>query len=411
MFRPRLLAPCLLAVGALVLGACGSGDGDDSSSPISEAPAANQPKGDPIVVGLDEDSTSAGAAYSMVTAEAVRDTVDKINSEGGVLGRPLEVVVGNSESDPTKGSAVARSLIEKGAVAIFLTAGSASSIQMKPLLQSEQVIGIAPTSTSADLVKAPDAEYVFTLAPSAAAWAPTYCGAFEAAKIETVGVLVESTPSLATLNDALITNGITKCVDVVATETAAPDSTDVTAQVTKLKNAEPDAILSSTSGGSFEILIQNTLAQVTPDTQKFTVQAIANQPDEWRTANAGALEGLVALASVDLTNPRTKEAIDFFTETRGEDFQVTGFDLQAYDAVYLLKEAIESAGTVDDPAKIKDAMNATDDYEPHFGGEDFRLTFTADKHNGATGDCGVVLAEFTAKNQLGDPWPTFQPSC
>ena len=95
MFRPRLLAPCLLAVCALVLGACGSGDGDDTSSPIDNS-SSNRPDGEPIVLGLDEDSTSAGAAYSMVTAQAVRDTVDKINDEGGVLGRPLEIVVGNS---------------------------------------------------------------------------------------------------------------------------------------------------------------------------------------------------------------------------------------------------------------------------------------------------------------------------
>ena len=409
MIRPRRLAPCLIAAGALLLGACGGRD--DSSSPISDSTSGDRPSGEPIVIGLDEDSTSAGAAYSMVTAEAVRDTVDKINSEGGVLDRPLELVVGNSESDPTKGTAIARNLIDQDAIAIFLTAGSASSVQMKPVLQSEQVIGIAPTSTSADLVAAPDAEFVYTLAPSAAAWAPTYCGAFEAAEIETVGVIIESTPSLQSLNDALITNGIAKCVDVVASEQAAPDTTDVTAQITKLKNADPDAILSSTSGGAFGVLIQNTLAQVTPDTQTFTVQALANQPEEWRTANPGALDGLVALASVDLTNPRTEEAIEFFRSIRGEDFQVTGFDLQAYDAVYLLVEAIEEAGSVDDPEAIKDAMDATDDYEPHFGGQDFRLTFTADKHNGATGDCGVVLAEFTAENQLGDPWPTFQPSC
>jgi branched-chain amino acid transport system substrate-binding protein len=408
MFRKKSFAT-FMVVASLLLAACG-GD-DDNASPIPGGGAGGDaPEGEPIVIGLDEDSTSAGAAYSMVTAQAVRDTVDKVNSEGGVLDRPLEVVVGNSESDPTKGSAVARSLTEQGAVAIFLTAGSAASIQMKPLLQSEEVVGIAPTATSADLVAQPDADYVYTLAPSAAAWAPTYCGAFEAAGVESVGVLVENSPSLEALNEALITNGISECVEVVAKESAAPDSTDVTAQITKLKNAEPDAILSSTSGGSFEVLIQNTLDQVASDIPKFTVQAIANQPEEWRTANAGALEGLVGLASVDLTNERTKEAIEFFKSIRGEDFEVTGFDLQAYDAVYLLVEAIEAAGTVDGAA-IKDAMNAIDDYEPHFGAEGFRLTFDEEKHNAATGDCGIVLAEFTADNKLGEPWATFQPSC
>lgn len=408
MFRSKAFLACLLA-GPLLLAACG-GSSDNDASPIPSSSGGSVPEGEPIIVGIDEDSTSAGAAYSVTTAKAVRDTVDKVNSEGGILGRPVKVVVGNSESDPTKGSAIARSLIDQGASALFLTAGSSASIQMKPVLQQEQVPGIAPTASNADLIKQPDADFLYTVAPSSASWPPIYCSAFEEMGVKTVGVLTENTSTLTSLNEFLVTNGIAECVEIVALEKVDTTATDVTAQATKIKNAKPDAVLVSTSGGSFEILAQNTLFQVMPDVPRFTVATLANQPHEWRAANAGALDGLLALASIDYTNPRTTEAIDFFKSVHGDDFVITGFDAQAYDAVYLFKEAVERAGSVDGAA-VKAAMDQTVGYQPHFGLEPFTLSFTAEKHNGPDGACGYLLAEFTAKNELGDPADVFKASC
>lgn len=409
MFRSKSILACLVAVPMLFAAACGSSDSKDNASPIPSS-GGSVPQGEPIIIGIDEDSTTAGAAYSVTTSKAVRDTIDKVNSEGGILGRPLKVVMGNSESDPTKGSAIARSLIGQGASTLFLTAGSNASIQMKPVLQQEQVVAIAPTASNADLIKQPDADFVYTVAPSSASWPPIYCSAFEEMGVKTLGVLTENTPSLTSLNEFLIDNGLSKCVEVVAMEKVDVTATDVTAQATKIKNAKPDAVLVSTSGGSFEILAHNTLFQVMPTTPRFTVATLANQPAEWRAANAGALKGVLALASIDITNPRTQEAIDYFKSIRGDDFIVTGFDVQGYDAVYLYKEAVERAGAIDGPA-VKAAMDATTNYLPHFGLEAFTLSFTAEKHNAPDGPCGYLLAEFTADNKLGEPADVFKASC
>lgn len=409
MIRSKSVAACL-AAGALLLSACGGSS--DSSSPIKDGrDKGDAPKGEPIVVGIDIDSTSAGAAYSLVTGRAVKDTVDKINDEGGVLGRPLKVVEVNSESDPTKGSAVARKAIEQGAVAMFLTAGSNASIQMKPVLQKEQVLAIAPTASNADLVKQPEADYVYTVAPSSASWAPIYCSAFEEMGVEKVAVLTENTPALSSLNEFLIDGGISKCVDVVTVEKADTDATDLTAQAVKIRNAKPDAVLVSTSGGPYEILAHNTLNEIMKDTPRLSVATLANQPDEWRAASPGALEGVLALSSVDITNDTTKEAAEYFKSVNGDDFVITGFDAQAYDSVYLLKAAIEKAGGVDDGPALKAAMDSVSDYAPHFGLAGFTLTFANDKHNGPNGSCGYLLAEFTADNTLGGPADVFKADC
>lgn len=409
MPRPKLIAGFVLAASLLAAACGGGGSSSDSSSPIPGGNSADAPKGDPIVVGLDEDSTSAGAAYSTVTGKAIRDVVGKINAEGGVLGRPLKLVVGNSESDPTKGSAVARDLIEQGAMAMFLTAGSSASIQMKPVLQETKTISIAPTASSAALIEQPNADFIYTMAPSAAAWVPTYCGAFKALGVSKVGVITESTPVIAGLNESLL-GGISKCAEIVAEEKAAPDATDVTAQVTRVKNANPDVVLVSTSGGAYEILVQNTVAQVMKDLPRFTLYTLANQPSEWRTANAGALNKLLALASIDNSNPRTKEAQEFFASKRGDGFVLTAFEAQAYDSVYVLKKAIEAAGNTDAQA-VNAAMQTLNGYQPHYGLPGLTLSFGAGKHNAPNGECALLIGEFNSSNKLGDPWSGYQPSC
>lgn len=395
--------------GALTLAACGGSD--NSSSPIAGRTDGDTPSGEPILIGVDIDSSSAGAAYSMVTGRAVKDTVQKVNDEGGVLGRPLKLIEVNSESDPTKGAAVARKAIDQGAVAMILTAGSSASIQMKPVLQQEQILAVAPTASAADLIAQPDADYVYTVAPSSSSWVPIYCSAFEEMGVETLGVLAESSPVMEGLNEFLIDDGISECVDIVARESAAATSTDVTAQAVKIRNADPDAILVSTSGGPFEVLAHNTFHQVMKDTPRLSVATIANQPSEWRAANAGALEGLLALASIDITNERTQEIADYFKSVNGDDFVLTGFDAQGYDTVYLIKEAIERAGGVDDGEALKKAFDETAGYTPHYGLEEFTLSFDGEKHNGPDGSCGYLLAEFTSANELGEPAEVYKASC
>lgn len=391
-----------LAVLALAAAGCGGKNGGDE-------PTDGTAKGEPIIIGMDEDSTGPGASYSTIAGKTIRLAVQDINDKGGVLGRPLRLVVENDESDPTKVPATLQKLQSQGAKILLLQSGSAAIMQAKSVLSQIGLPAIAPTGVTATLVDPPNNELIYMLANTTADWSKVYCGAFEAANVKRLGVLTDDTATIAALNKALL--GEMDCVEVVATEKGATNASDLSAQVARLKNAKPDAVLVTSVGGAFEVLAQNTLAAQMKDTLRFSLASIGNQPDSWKLANPGALEGLVFMGSLSTDNPRTRELIDFLKEKNGKDYEVTAYDAQAWDAVQLVKLAIEKAGGPDDPKKLNEAIQSIKGYQPTFGQPSFTISFSAEKHLGADGLCGLTLIEFGADNRPKGPWPTYQPPC
>jgi branched-chain amino acid transport system substrate-binding protein len=396
----RLVAS--LAVVALAAAGCGGRGGSDE-------PTDGTAKGEPIIIGMDEDSTGPGASYSTIAGKTIRLAIQDINDKGGVLGRPLRLVVENDESDPTKVPAVLQKLHSQGAKALFLQSGSAAVMQAKSTLTQLGLPAIAPTGVTATLVEPPDNELIYMLANTTTDWADVYCGAFRAANVTRLGILTDDTATIAALNKALLAG--MSCVTVVATEKGAANASDLSAQVARLKNANPDAILVTSVGGAFEVLAQNTLAAQMKGKLRFSLASIGNQPSSWKLANPGALEGLVFMGSINTENPRTKALIDFLKQKNGDDYEVTAYDAQGWDSVQLLKLAIEKAGGPDDPRKLNEAIQSITGYQATFGQPSFTLSFSATKHLGADGPCGLSLIEFGADNRPKGPWATYQPPC
>lgn len=137
--NPRGLAWLSIAmVLALVLAACGGG-GDDAGGQDGESPGGatettgetsddgQAASGDPIRVGFLVDRTGALAAYGFAHETVGQAAVEKINSEGGVDGRPLELVIADTESDPSAAAPKARRLIESDGVD-FLMGSNTSAV-------------------------------------------------------------------------------------------------------------------------------------------------------------------------------------------------------------------------------------------------------------------------------------------
>ncbi|MEM9215417.1 MAG: ABC transporter substrate-binding protein [Cyanobacteria bacterium P01_F01_bin.150] len=89
------------------------------SAPESDASAVADATGEPVKLGLVAAITGPSALSGESITRGLEVAIDEINANGGVMGgRPLELVIRDDESTPAKGVAAARELIEQEDVAV-----------------------------------------------------------------------------------------------------------------------------------------------------------------------------------------------------------------------------------------------------------------------------------------------------
>jgi branched-chain amino acid transport system substrate-binding protein len=402
MWRHRKTLFALLAVPVLAVSACSG----------AEEPTGPAPAGDPIVIGMAEDTAGGAAGYSELGTQGIQAAIDEINANGGVLGRPLKLIRGNDSNQPTQTPTVVRKLAEDGAVAILMNTGSASAVQVKPTCKELKRVCVAVPNIDARIGTPPDADYSYSLANPVTDIGDLFANAFEKKNIKRIAVISDDSPTMAGLNGSLLPKFTSRGIQIIAEQKVPLDASDVNAQVARLRDSNPDAVYVGSLGGQLEASIHSALYQQMPNVPRFSLASIGNQPGTWKLANPGALGGLIFASQASDANPRTKQLETLLKDKLGKDFDaLTAYHQQGYDAVYLLKKAIENAGSVSDPTALKAGLEKITDYQPSFGQADFTLSFTADKHAASDGLCGLVVGQFTAQNRPGTPWPDYQPTC
>lgn len=415
VFRPTKAAVAAVFAGSLVLAACSGFDDenvapDDADADVAESDDA-EPEGDPIVIGMVNDTSGGASAYSPYGTVGIEMAIEKVNDEGGVAGQPLSLISESDGSDSTQTSTLARRLIDKGADVLLFNSASGSAVAAKGVCVEEEILCVAPTNLSAEIIEEPDNEFIYILGPTSAGIGAAFAEGMTQEGYERLAIVSDDNPTIQGYVPSLAGTIIDAGVEEVAHEKVPDDASDVSPQIARVKDADPDVILVMSLGGQVEATVQNALSQQLPDVPRFSLASIGNQPTTWDLASPGALEGLIFAGSFDTTNPRTQELEEMLEERGGEHSELTAYGAQGYDSLMLVAEAIEIAGGADDGVELNSAFQQVTNYQPHYGQDNFTISYGEDKHEGSDGDCGLVLAQFDAENRPGDPWDAYQPSC
>lgn len=115
-----------------------------------------------ILIGQTAGFTGQVAASVKELTLGAKLYIDHINAAGGVNGQKIDLQSLDDGFDPKRAAANAQTLIDKGAVALFLTRGTPHTQAVMPLLDKAQVPLVAP-STGAMLLHKPVHPYVFNV--------------------------------------------------------------------------------------------------------------------------------------------------------------------------------------------------------------------------------------------------------
>jgi len=342
---------------------------------------------------------SGPAAHIGTPTKLVADmVVDQINKGGGINGRPIELIIGDTESDPAKAATIAKKFIFIDKVAAIIgPTSTAEGMNVKKIVEEASVptfmtVGGDPVIMGGE--KLGSFNYVFKSPQRSSTAVKKLFGYLKDKKLTKVGLL--------TASDAFGKDGLVWLeklapdfgISFVAKESFGPSDTDMTAQLTKIKNADPQALVVWTIGPAGAIVAKNK-AQLGI---KVPLSQCHGQPDPKYIELAGkASEGdrmpatkLMAAAQLPDSDPQKKviqEFIRLYKDVYHYDnqFPINTHSGYAWDAIYIVTNAMKKAGT--DPKALRNAIEQTKGYVGVSG----IYNLTPEDHNGLGVDSMVMV--------------------
>jgi urea transport system substrate-binding protein len=298
---------------------------------------------EPIKVGLLHSLSGTMAISETSVVEASLLAIEEINAQGGVLGRPIEPMVVDIESDWDLAARQAEALItEEGVAVIFGCWTSACRKTVKPVFEKHDHLLIYPVQYEG-LEASPNIIYTGA-APNqqlvpAVNWS-----------LENLGrrfYLVGSDYVFPRTANAILRAQIEALGGEVVGEDYIPlGSTEVEAIVTNIALAEPDVILNTINGDSNIAFFAALRAQgITP--QLIPTISFSIAEPELQTMNIPDMVGDYAAWNYfqSLPGPENERFVAAFRARYGQERVISDPMEAAYFGVYLWAQAVEEAGT------------------------------------------------------------------
>jgi branched-chain amino acid transport system substrate-binding protein len=323
----------------------------------STAPGAG---GDTIKIGEFASMTGSEATFGQSSHKGTALAIEELNAGGGVLGKKIELIMEDDQSQAGQPATVVRKLISRdGVVAILGEVASSRSLEAAPICQQNQIPMISPSSTNPKVTGVGD--YIFRVCfidPFQGTVMANF--ALHTLHLKNVAVLtdVKSDYSLGLakfFKEGFVVGG----GKIITEQNYSGGDKDFNAQLTAIKAANPDGI--------FVPGYYTEVGLIALQAKQLGISCPIFGGDGWESPalisiGGSALEGdyYSTHFSPEDTAPAAQEFVKKFKARYDETPDAMA--ALGYDSAMILAAAIKTAGTTDG-AKVRDALAATKDFQ------------------------------------------------
>lgn len=329
-------------------------------------------KPETIKIGGMAPLTGALAIYGVTTTNGAELAVKEINENGGVLGKKIEYVMLDTKGDSTEAVMAYNKLVDEKVAGIIGEVTSKPTLAVAEVAVQDNMPLITPTGTQVDITEVgPNIFRVcFTNPYQGKVLAIT---SKERLGADTVAVMLNNSSDYSDgIAKAFIEESEKLGMKVMGVEGYSDGDKDFRPQLTKLAAMNPDVILIP------EYYEQAAL--IATQAREVGVKSIFVGSDGWdgiaKTLDQSAYAAIensyfTNHFSMEDQSEKIQDFLKDYREAYKED--PSAFSALGYDAVYMMKSAIEKAGTTD-KQKVVDALKGIE-----YDGVTGYLTF--DDHN------------------------------
>lgn len=312
-------------------------------------------KNDVIKIGFLGPTTGDAAIYGSSAEAGAKLAVEEINAAGGINGKNVELIAYDTKADQTEAvNAYNRLRDQDGVVAVIGGTLSGETLAMKDIMVKDNMPVLSPTATAVAVTV--DAPNIFR-----ACFLDDYQGAAAANfSIDSLGAktaaLLVGTGNPYSEGVAAAFEGafIAKGGSIVGSESYGLQDKDFSAQLTKIKEMNPDVVF-----------VPDYVQTVGPILQKAKEMGITAKflgADGWdgvQVEYADAAQGNYFTNHYAADSP-SATVQNFITAYKAKYDKVpNSFAALGYDAAYVMVDAIKAAGSTEANAIIT-ALAATD---------------------------------------------------
>ena len=310
---------------------------------------------EPIKIGAILSVTGPASFLGAPEAKTLEMVVQDTNSKGGILGHKIELIIKDSGASPEKAFSFAKQLIEEDKVfAIIGPSTSGETMKIKSVAEAGKTILLS--CAAADAIVDPVAKYVFKTPQKDSDAILKIFQQMKKMKISRIGVLSSNTgfgnSGKGQIEKLAPQHGIT----IAANEVYDKAASDLTAEVTKIKAANVQAIVNWSIEPAQAIVIKNA-RQIGLKVPIFQSHGFGNI--KYVEAAGAAAEGVMfpagrLLVADALPKSDPQKALllqykkDYMSFCSGEECSTFGG--HAYDAFIILMKGIEKAKSTDKEA-------------------------------------------------------------
>ncbi|MCP5418939.1 MAG: ABC transporter substrate-binding protein [Gammaproteobacteria bacterium] len=292
--------------------------------------------------------------------------IDKLNAEGGLLGKKVELIHYDDAGDAEKARTFVKRLLDNDKVSLII-GGTTTGTTMAaiPLVERAKIpfISLAGGIDIIDPVK----KWVFKTPQTDRMAAAKIMEDMKKRGYTKIALLSETSGFGRSGREQTLKVAPEYGIDIVLDETYGPKDTDMTAQLTKIKNTEGVQAVFVFGFGQGPAIVTKNYAQLGITLPLYQSHGVAS--NSYIDLAGDAAQGVLISASAllitdDLPADDVQKTVlvnykkDYETAFKAP---VSTFGAYAYDGLMLAVNAIKKAGSTD-PSKVRDAIEQTEGY-------------------------------------------------
>lgn len=296
---------------------------------------------------------------AMINAQMI--AIDKINAEGGINGRMLELVVRDSLGTSSGAANAALKLTNSGVVALTGTYTS-SSAQVVSRTAEKTSIPLVITVASSDNLLSNEYRYTFRIQPSVSVFSENfleYMDYFVTDDMKTVAFIYEDSNYGTGIAEYIADHIDETGLQIVGMLAYSASTSTLSSEVTRLAALDPDLLVPIGYYSDQNLLMKEILER---GIQFNKIVGCAN--GAFSDAKFLQTYGTEVDGTYDINyryNPNSEEAqfmLDTYREVYGEEIPVHA--IYGYESIMVIADALKRCDDPNDPEELRDAIAASE---------------------------------------------------